>query len=106
VFELAGDGAFTRAELAAEITRQSGKQIAWAPMSEADFTALLVLAGLAEGFAAAIADADAQAARARCSTRAVHSPASPDVRAARWHRRLPRLSPGADPISPHGPADG
>lgn len=63
MFELAGDGAFTRAELAAEITRQSGTQIAWAQMSEAEFTALLVQAGLPEGFAAAVADADAQAGK-------------------------------------------
>jgi NAD(P)H dehydrogenase (quinone) len=61
--ELAGDVSFTRAELAAEIARQTGREIAFANMSETEFTALLVKAGLPEGFAAVVADADAAAGK-------------------------------------------
>lgn len=62
-YELAGDSAFTRAELAAEIARQSGKKVGFANMSAVDFTALLVQAGLPEGFAGVVADADAAAGK-------------------------------------------
>ena len=61
--ELAGDTGFTRAELAAEIGRQTGREIAFANMGEAEFAALLVKAGLPEGFAAVVADADAAAGK-------------------------------------------
>ena len=36
VYELAGDTAYTRAELAAEISRQSGKKIGYVNLSEAE----------------------------------------------------------------------
>ena len=62
-YELAGDTGFTRAELAAEIGRQTGREIAFANMGETEFTALLVKAGLPEGFAAVVADADAAAGK-------------------------------------------
>lgn len=60
-YELAGDTAYTLADLAAETARQSGKPVAWVPMSEADYAKALEGFGLAPGFAAALADADASA---------------------------------------------
>lgn len=62
VYELAGDEAFTMAELAAEVTRQAGKPIAYANVSEAEYTAILAGVGLPPALAAIIANADAVAA--------------------------------------------
>ncbi|BDY06586.1 SDR family oxidoreductase [Ferrimonas sp. YFM] len=62
VYELAGSQAFTLAEFAEELARQSGKKVEFAPMSQSEFTGVLVGAGLPEGFAAALADAEAHAA--------------------------------------------
>lgn len=42
VYELAGDEPYTLAELAAEISKQSGKPIGYQNLSEAEFTAALV----------------------------------------------------------------
>jgi NAD(P)H dehydrogenase (quinone) len=58
VYELAGDTAFTLAELAAEISRQSGKKIGYVNMSEAEYKNVLVKAGLPEAAAALYADSD------------------------------------------------
>ncbi len=58
VYELAGDAAFTMSELAAEISRQSGKTIGYTNLSEAAYKDLLVKAGLPEMVAASYADAD------------------------------------------------
>ncbi|NBN78505.1 NAD(P)H-binding protein [Microvirga tunisiensis] len=63
ILELAGDTSFTKADLAAEIARQSGKPVAYTDMSEAAFKDLLVQVGLPEGFAHALADADTATAR-------------------------------------------
>ncbi len=60
--ELAGDGSFTLAELAAEISRQSGRTIPYVEMKEADYAAALEKAGLPAGFAAALASFDTAAA--------------------------------------------
>ncbi|WP_017999828.1 NAD(P)H-binding protein [Paracoccus sp. N5] len=57
-YELAGDDAWTLADLAAEISRQSGKDIPYRNLSEADYAAALVGAGLPQGLAAAIAGWD------------------------------------------------
>lgn len=57
-YELAGDDAWTLADLAAEVSRQSGKDIPYRNLSEADHAAALVGAGLPEGLAAAIAGWD------------------------------------------------
>lgn len=46
VYELAGDTAFTLAELAAEISRQSGKDIPYRDLPPAEYTAALVAAGV------------------------------------------------------------
>jgi len=58
VYELAGDTAYTRAELAAEISRQSGKKIGYVNLSEAEYKSALVKAGLPESVAALLADSD------------------------------------------------
>ena len=62
-YELAADHAFTFAELAAEVARQSGKTIIYNDLSEADYRNVLTGAGLPADLAALLADADAAASR-------------------------------------------
>lgn len=62
-YELAGDEPYTLAQLAAEVTKQSGKQIPYKDIPEADYAAALKGAGLPEGFAAAIASWDVGASQ-------------------------------------------
>lgn len=57
-YELAGDTAFTLAELAAEIARQSGKAVEYKNLPEADYKAALIRFGVPEGMAESLADAD------------------------------------------------
>ncbi|WPU22621.1 SDR family oxidoreductase [Cedecea neteri] len=61
VYELAGDHGWTLAELAAEVSQQSGKPVVYQNLNEADFKAALQGAGLPEGFAALLANSDAGA---------------------------------------------
>ena len=63
VLELAGDTAYTLAGFAAELSRQTGRDIPYADMPEADYRAALVAAGLPEGVADLLSDSDAAAAR-------------------------------------------
>jgi NAD(P)H dehydrogenase (quinone) len=63
VYELAGDNAYTLAELAAEIAKQSGKPVVYNDLPEADYKAALVQVGLPEGFAALLADSDVGASK-------------------------------------------
>ncbi|HVT52913.1 MAG TPA: SDR family oxidoreductase [Dongiaceae bacterium] len=63
VYELAGDEAFTMAELAAEIARQSGKPIVYNDLPEAAYAEILVGAGLPEGFAKVLAQSSAVTAQ-------------------------------------------
>jgi NAD(P)H dehydrogenase (quinone) len=58
VYELAGDTAYTLAELAAEISRQSGKNIGYVNLPEADYRNVLIKAGLPEPVAALLSDSD------------------------------------------------
>lgn len=60
-YELAGDHAYTLTELAAEISRQTGRDIPYVNLPEADYAAALVQAGVAGDFAALIAGWDADA---------------------------------------------
>lgn len=62
VYELAGDTAYDMAEMAAEVSRQTGKAIAYTSLPQADYAAMLQGFGLPEVFAAILADSDAQAA--------------------------------------------
>lgn len=63
VYELAGDTAYTLADLAAEIAKQSGKPVVYNDMPEAQYKAALVGFGLPEGIAALLSDSDAGAAK-------------------------------------------
>lgn len=63
VYELAGDKAFTLAELAAEVSRQTGKHIPFHNLPQQEYQELLVNVGLPAGLAEIIADSDAQAAQ-------------------------------------------
>jgi len=58
VYELAGDEAYTLAELAAEIARQSGKAVVYQNLPEADFKEALLGAGLPEHVAGLLSDSD------------------------------------------------
>lgn len=63
IYELAGDEAYTLTDLAAEISKQTGKNIPYNNLSEADFAGVLVAVGLPEGFAKILADSDAKASQ-------------------------------------------
>ncbi len=58
VYEMAGDSAFTLAELAAEIGRQVGRPVAYADMPPADYAKVLESVGVPAGFAEVIAGWD------------------------------------------------
>lgn len=60
-YELAGDEAYTLTDLAAEISRQTRKDIPYKDIPEAEYAAALKNAGLPEGFAAALASWDVAA---------------------------------------------
>ena len=64
VYELAGDTAYTLAEFAAEIARQSGKAVVYKNLPEADHQAALVGFGLPQPLAAMLADSDVGASKA------------------------------------------
>ncbi|HDR2627247.1 SDR family oxidoreductase [Enterobacter cancerogenus] len=63
VYELAGDNAWTLSEMAAELSKQSGKKVAYQNLSEADFAATLKGAGLPAGLADMLADSDTGASK-------------------------------------------
>lgn len=63
IYELAGDEAYTLAELAGEIARQSGKAVAYRDLPESDFKAALCAAGLPDGLATLLAESDVGAAK-------------------------------------------
>ncbi len=63
IYELAGDGSYTLAEFAAELSKQSGKTVAYRDLPQANYEAALVGAGLPGPFAALLADSDAGAAK-------------------------------------------
>ena len=58
VYELAGDTSYTLSELAAEISRQSGKNIGYVNLPEAEYKNVLVKVGLPEPVAALLSDSD------------------------------------------------
>ena len=61
-YELAGDSAYTMAEMAAEVSRVTGKDIPYNSLPVDVYTGILVSFGLPEGFAGVLADADARTA--------------------------------------------
>lgn len=58
-YELGGDEAFTMGEFAAELSRQSGKPVAWRNLPVGDYAAALVQAGLPQPLAQMLAESDA-----------------------------------------------
>ena len=58
VYELAGDEAFTLLDLAAEISRKSGKDIPYKNLPQDEYATILTSFGLPESFAHAIAGYD------------------------------------------------
>ena len=63
VYELAGDTSYTLTELAAEISRQSGKNIGYVNLPEAEYKDVLVKVGLPEVIAELLADSDTGASK-------------------------------------------
>lgn len=63
VYKLAGDSGFTLSELAAEVSRQTGKNIPYHNLPQQDYLGLLLQIGLPAPLAELVADADAQAAK-------------------------------------------
>ena len=63
VYELAGDHGWTLSELAAELSKQSGKPVTYQNLSEADFAAALKSVGLPAGLADMLADSDIGASK-------------------------------------------
>lgn len=62
-YELAGDDSYTLSELAEEVSHQTGRPFTYTDMSESDFKAALIKAGLPEAIAAMLADSSAGAAK-------------------------------------------
>ncbi|WP_333501672.1 SDR family oxidoreductase [Kluyvera genomosp. 2] len=63
VYELAGDNGWTLSELAAELAKQSGKNVVYQNLGQADFAAALKSVGLPAGLADMLADSDIGAAK-------------------------------------------
>lgn len=62
-YELAGDHAFTLDEYAQALSKIIGKTVVYQDLPEAEYIKVLVDAGMPEGFATILADADAGAAK-------------------------------------------
>ncbi|WP_262247175.1 SDR family oxidoreductase [Parapedobacter soli] len=63
VYELAGDDAYTLKDLAAEISRQTGKDIPYNNLPEAEYAKVLESIGIPEGLAQALASFDVGASK-------------------------------------------
>ncbi len=63
VYELAGDEAYTLSDLAAEISKQTGKDIPYANLSEEEYSKALKGVGLPDAFADGIASWDVSASK-------------------------------------------
>ncbi|MDH4847929.1 SDR family oxidoreductase [Pseudomonas sp. BN605] len=63
VLELAGDTAYTLNDLVAEVNHQTGAQLQYKNLTQAEFAAALTAAGLPAGFPAVLADSDIGAAQ-------------------------------------------
>ncbi len=63
VHELAGDSSYTLAELAAEVSRQSGQPVSYRDLPEGEYQAILQQVGLPEGLAHLLADSDTGASK-------------------------------------------
>lgn len=63
IYELAGDTSYALAELAAEVSRQTGKAVAYSDMPEEEYRRILVEAGLPGPLAELLADSDEGASK-------------------------------------------
>lgn len=63
IYELAGDNAYTLKDLAAEISKQTGRDIPYTHLSEAEYAGALSSFGIPEGLAQALAGFDTGASR-------------------------------------------
>ena len=63
IYELAGDSAYTLSELAAEVSRQSGKPVEYCDIPEADYKAALIGFGLPDAVATLLSESDAKASK-------------------------------------------
>lgn len=63
LYELAGDRSFSLPELAAELSRQAGKDVPYKDLPEAEYKAALLGAGLPEWLASLLSDSDAGVAK-------------------------------------------
>lgn len=63
IYELAGDESYTLADLAAEISRQSGASIPYVDLPEADYAGALIKAGLPDWLARGLANWDLGASK-------------------------------------------
>lgn len=63
VYELAGDTAYTLTELAAEISRQAGKNIGYVNLPQAEYKDILIKVGLPEVIAELLANSDSGASQ-------------------------------------------
>ncbi len=63
IYELAGDDSYTLADLAAEISKQTGKAIPYNNLPETEYAKILKSFGIPEGFADAIAGWDVGASK-------------------------------------------
>ncbi|WP_433510625.1 SDR family oxidoreductase [Nonomuraea sp. CA-143628] len=63
IYELSGDTAWTLADLAAEISKVTGKEVAYQNLPKDDFAGVLAGAGLPAPFAALLADVDVNISR-------------------------------------------
>jgi NAD(P)H dehydrogenase (quinone) len=63
VYELAGDTAYTLADLAAEVTRQLGKKVEYRNLSEPEYKEALIEVGLPEAVAELLSDSDTGASK-------------------------------------------
>ena len=63
IYELAGDAAYSAADLAAEVSKQTGKTLPYNDLPVAQYSEILQSFGLPKGFADVLADADANVAK-------------------------------------------
>jgi NAD(P)H dehydrogenase (quinone) len=63
IYELAGDSAYTLSEFAAEISRQSGKNIGYVNLPQAEYKNVLIKVGLPEFVAELLSDSDSGVAK-------------------------------------------
>lgn len=82
-YELAGDRGYSYADLAAEVSRQTGKVIPYNDLPPATYAGILQSFGLPEGFAHVLADSDVQAGQgalfddSRTLSRLINRPTTP-----------------------------